>query len=61
MLINALVVDAGICIGQLKVETKTNEIKGIPGLLDWLDIEGAVVTTDAIGCQKEIIKIIIGK
>jgi len=61
MLINALVVDTGICIGQLKVETKTNEIKGIPDLLDWLDIEGAVVTTDAIGCQKDIIRIIVGK
>jgi len=61
MLINALVVETGICIGQLKVEAKTNEIKGIPDLLGWLDLKGAVVTTDAIGCQKEIIKIIVGK
>jgi len=61
ILVNALMVDTGICIGQLKVEAKTNEIKGIPDLLKWLDIEGAVVTTDAIGCQKEIIKIICSK
>jgi predicted transposase YbfD/YdcC len=61
ILINALMVETGICIGQLKIEAKTNEIKGIPALLEWLDIEGAVVTTDAIGCQKEIIKIISGK
>jgi predicted transposase YbfD/YdcC len=61
MLINALMVDAGICIGQLKVEAKTNEIKGIPDLLSWLDIEGAVVTTDAIGCQKEITGLLVGK
>jgi len=61
MLINALMVETGICIGQLKVEAKANEIKGIPDLLSWLDIEGAVVTTDAIGCQKEIIKILISK
>jgi len=61
MLINALVVDTGICIGQLRVEAKTNEIKGIPDLLGWLDIKGAVVTTDAIGCQKDIIKILVGK
>jgi len=40
MLINAFVVETGICIGQLKVEAKTNEIKGIPDLLDWLDLEG---------------------
>jgi len=61
ILINALMVDTGICIGQLKVEAKTNEIKGIPDLLSWLDIKGAVVTTDAIGCQKEIVKLLIGK
>ena len=61
MLINALMVETGICIGQLKVEAKTNEIKGIPDLLDWLDVEGAVITTDAIGCQKDIIKILISK
>jgi predicted transposase YbfD/YdcC len=61
ILINALLVDAGICIGQLRIDDKTNEIKGIPDLLGWLDIEGAVVTTDAIGCQKEIVKIIKSK
>jgi predicted transposase YbfD/YdcC len=61
MLINALMVDTGICIGQLKVEAKTNEIKGIPDLLGWLDLEGAVVTTDAIGCQKDIAKLLAGK
>lgn len=61
MLINALMVDTGICIGQLSVEAKTNEIKGIPDLLSWLDLKGAVVTTDAIGCQKDITKIILGK
>jgi predicted transposase YbfD/YdcC len=61
MLINAFMVDTGICIGQLKVDAKTNEIKGIPDLLDWLDLKGAVVTTDAIGCQKEITKILLGK
>jgi len=61
MLINALMVEAGICIGQLKVEAKTNEIKGIPDLLGWLDLAGAVVTTDAVGCQKEIVKALVGK
>jgi predicted transposase YbfD/YdcC len=61
MLINAFMVDSGICIGQLKVEAKTNEIKGIPDLLSWLDIEGAVVTTDAIGCQKDILECLKNK
>ena len=61
MLINALMVESGICIGQLRVGAKTNEIKGIPELLSWLDVEGAVVTTDAIGCQKEIIHLLKSK
>ena len=61
MLINALMVETGICIGQLRVEAKTNEIKGIPDLLSWLDIEGAVVTTDAIGCQKGIVALLKSK
>ena len=61
MLVNALLVDTGICIGQLRIEAKTNEIKGISDLLEWLDIRGAVVTTDAIGCQKDIIRSIIAK
>jgi predicted transposase YbfD/YdcC len=61
ILMNALLVDTGICIGQLKIDAKTNEIKGIPDLLTWLDIEGAVVTTDAIGCQKEIVKILVSR
>jgi predicted transposase YbfD/YdcC len=54
-------VNTGICIGQLRVEAKTNEIKGIPDLLDWLDLKGAVVTTDAIGCQKDITARLIEK
>ncbi|NCC45238.1 MAG: ISAs1 family transposase, partial [Clostridia bacterium] len=61
MLINALIADTGICIGQLRIDAKTNEIKGIPDLLDWLDLRGAVVTTDAIGCQKDITRILLDK
>jgi len=61
MLINAFLVETGICIAQLRVEAKTNEIKGIPDLLGWLDLEGAVVTTDAIGCQKDITDVLVSK
>jgi predicted transposase YbfD/YdcC len=53
-LVNAIIVDAGLCIGQIRIDEKTNEIKGIPELLDWLDLDGAVVTMDAIGCQRAI-------
>ena len=43
-----------ISLGQIRVENKSNEITAIPKLLDILDVSGAIVTIDAIGCQKEI-------
>lgn len=60
-LVNAYVVDAGLCIGQIRIDEKTNEIKGIPEMLTWLDLEGATVSIDAIGCQKEIAALLIEK
>jgi predicted transposase YbfD/YdcC len=47
-----------LVLGQLKVEEKSNEITAIPKLLQLLDLKGAVVTIDAMGCQKEIAKTI---
>lgn len=44
----------GLSLGQLKVDDKTNEITVIPELIKKLMLEGAIVTMDAIGCQKEI-------
>ena len=44
----------GICIGQTLVDEKSNEIKAIPELLDELDIRGHIITTDAMGAQREI-------
>ncbi|MDR2568737.1 MAG: ISAs1 family transposase [Oscillospiraceae bacterium] len=61
MLVNAYVVDMGLCIGQIRIDDKTNEIKGIPEMIEWLDLEGAVVSIDAIGCQKEIAEQLIEK
>ena len=37
-------------------DEKSNEITAIPGLLDLLDLPGATVTIDAMGCQKEIVR-----
>ncbi len=45
-----------LVLGQLKVDEKSNEITAIPELLRLLDLQGAVVTIDAMGCQKEIAK-----
>jgi len=44
----------GLCFGQLATEAKSNEITAIPKLLKLLDLEGATVTIDAMGCQKDI-------
>jgi predicted transposase YbfD/YdcC len=43
-----------LLIGQLKTDEKSNEITAIPELLDLIDIEGATITIDAAGCQKNI-------
>jgi predicted transposase YbfD/YdcC len=48
-------------LGQAKVADKSNEITAIPALLDLLTIDGATVTLDAMGCQKEIAAKIIAK
>jgi predicted transposase YbfD/YdcC len=49
----------GIALGQVQVKEKSNEITAIPELLKYLEIKGATVTIDAIGCQKNIVKQII--
>jgi len=43
-----------LVLGQVKVDDKSNEITAIPKLLKQLDISGAIVTIDAMGCQKAI-------
>lgn len=48
-----------LVLGQITTEAKSNEITAIPELLELLDIKGAVVTLDAMGCQKKIAKKII--
>lgn len=47
-----------LVLGQVKVDDKSNEITAIPKLLKLLDLAGATVTIDAMGCQKEIAKVI---
>ena len=50
-----------LVMGQVKVADKANEIVAIPKLLDMLAIEGAVVTIDAMGCQRAIAQKIVDK
>lgn len=53
-LVNAWACSNELVLGQLKVDGKSNEITAIPVLLDLLDIEGCIVTIDAMGTQREI-------
>lgn len=48
-----------LVLGQVKVDEKSNEITAIPELLRALDISGCIITTDAMGCQKEIASLIV--
>ena len=46
----------GFCLGEKRVDEKSNEITAIPDLLDDLNIKWHIITTDAMGCQTEIVK-----
>lgn len=58
-LVNAWASEAGIALGQLAVDQKSNEIIAIPKLLAMLKVQGCIVTTDAMGCQKAIAQSIV--
>jgi predicted transposase YbfD/YdcC len=53
-LVSAWAVEANLSLGQVAVDCKSNEITAIPQLLELLDLKGALVTADAMGCQKAI-------
>jgi predicted transposase YbfD/YdcC len=48
-----------LSLGQIAVDAKSNEITAIPVLLQLLDLQGALVTIDAMGCQKDIARQIV--
>lgn len=52
-ILNAWSKENGICIGQLKVDDKSNEITALPKLIELLDLNDCIVTTDALNTQKE--------
>lgn len=61
VIVGAWGAQAGISLGQIKVDEKSNEITAVPELLDMLAIKGCIVTIDAMGCQKEIARKIRSK
>jgi predicted transposase YbfD/YdcC len=52
--------DVNLTLGQVAVESHSNEIPAIPKLLSLLSLEGALVTIDAMGCQKDIARAVKG-
>jgi predicted transposase YbfD/YdcC len=60
-MVSAFAARQRLVLGQVKVEDKSNEIIAIPALLDMMAIEGAIVTIDAMGCQRQIAQKILDK
>src|ERR1700733_11091357 len=52
-MVSAFAARQRLVLGQVKVAEKSNEIMAIPKLLSMLAIEGAIVTIDAMGCQRD--------
>ena len=60
-MVSAFAARQRLVLGQVKVAEKSNEIIAIPKLLEMLAIDGAIVTIDAMGCQRDIAQKIIDK
>ncbi|MDE6547576.1 MAG: ISAs1 family transposase [Muribaculaceae bacterium] len=60
-LLNVIVTENSLFIGQEKVRDKDNEIPAIPRLLDRLEIKGATMSIDAMGTQLDIAEKILSK
>ncbi|MFV8423387.1 ISAs1 family transposase, partial [Vibrio parahaemolyticus] len=58
-MVSAFATANGVVMGQVKTQEKSNEITAIPELLKLLDINGNLVSIDAMGCQTEIAKQIV--
>jgi predicted transposase YbfD/YdcC len=60
-MVSAFATRQRLVLGQVKVAEKSNEIVAIPALLAMMAIEGAIVSIDAIGCQRDIAQEILNK
>lgn len=58
-MVSAWATENGVCLGQIKVDDKSNEITAIPKLLETLCLKGCLVTLDAMGCQREVAQKIV--
>ena len=60
-MVSAFVCGHGITLGQWKTDDESNEITAVPELIAALDLKGATVTLDAMGCQKAIAQALVDK
>lgn len=60
-MVSAWATGNGVVLGQVKTDEKSNEITAIPKLLETLHLQGCIVTLDAMGCQKAIVRDIVDK
>lgn len=60
-LVSAWATQAHLSLGQVAVDGASNELTALPPLLELLDLKGALVTLDALGCQKSLAGTIIAK
>ena len=51
----------GLVLGQVKTAAKSNEITAIPELIEALQVQGAILTIDAVGCQHAVVDAIVAK
>lgn len=60
-LVSAWASEERLVLGQVKVDEESNEIAAVPQLLDMLELKGAVVTADAMNCQRVIVEQAVAK
>jgi predicted transposase YbfD/YdcC len=60
-MVSAWASENGLALGQVRVDEKSNEITAIPRLLEMIDVKGRIITTDAMGCQRDVAKRIVDK
>lgn len=58
-MVNAFATENKVVLGQIKTQSKSNEVTAIPALLKLLDIKGGLISIDAMGCQTEIAEQIV--
>lgn len=57
--VSAWVRQAGLSLGEVVIKEKTNEIEAVPELLQLLDLQGAIISADALNCQKKTAQVIL--